>query len=249
MRSRAEVDAVRELAAQGLNHCAIARATGVPRSTLRGWLAGDLPRRDRSPPHEGEPWEDPLFPRAAYAYLLGVYLGDGFIAQFPRAACLRVYCDARYPGIIGEIVTTMRRVRPGNRVSAFRQVPTNCVVVLCYSQRWPALLPQHGPGRKHERRIELTDWQREVTYEHPERFVRGLLHSDGCRFINPVRAGGRRYEYPRYLFTNVSEDIKTIFCEHIDLLGIAWRRVGSKNISIARREAVAKLDAFVGPKR
>jgi hypothetical protein len=76
-----------------------------------------------------------------------------------------------------------------------------------------------------------------------------LLNSDGCRFTNPVRHGTRLYTYPRYLFTNVSEDIERLFCEHLDLLGIAWRRVGVKNISIARREAVAALDSFVGPKR
>ena len=47
----------------------------------------------------------------------------------------------------------------------------------------------------------------------------------------------------------MSADIKTIFCEHLDLLGIAWRRASHRNISIARREAVALLDEFVGPKR
>jgi hypothetical protein len=31
-------------------------------------------------------------------------------------------------------------------------------------------------------------------------------------------------------------------------LGIAWRRAGSFTISIARREAVARLDKFVGQK-
>jgi hypothetical protein len=67
--------------------------------------------------------------------------------------------------------------------------------------------------------------------------------------MNRVRHGERVYSYPRYLFTNVSADIKRLCCEHLDLLGIAWRPVGVKNISIARREAVAALDAFVGPKR
>jgi hypothetical protein len=55
--------------------------------------------------------------------------------------------------------------------------------------------------------------------------------------------------YPRYYFSNVSEDIKAIFCEHLDLLGIEWKRNGPMSISIARRAAVAKLDEFVGPKR
>jgi hypothetical protein len=36
---------------------------------------------------------------------------------------------------------------------------------------------------------------------------------------------------------------------HLDLLGVPRRPAGPRNISIARREGVATLDAFVGPKR
>jgi hypothetical protein len=59
---------------------------------------------------------------------------------------------------------------------------------------------------------------------------------------------GRSYAHPRCSFSNRSDDIKAVLCEHLDLLGIAWRRASDVNISIARREAVAALDAFVGPK-
>jgi hypothetical protein len=52
----------------------------------------------------------------------------------------------------------------------------------------------------------------------------------------------------RTAFTNASADIRRILCDHLDLLGIAWRPAGKRNISIARREAVTALDAFVGPK-
>lgn len=76
-----------------------------------------------------------------------------------------------------------------------------------------------------------------------------MLHSDGSRFLNRVTVGGRRYEYPRHLFSNESADIRRIFCEHLDILGIAWRPAGRRNISIARRDSVVRLDAFVGPKR
>ena len=33
-----------------------------------------------------------------------------------------------------------------------------------------------------------------------------------------------------------------------DRLGIAWAQMNKKNISVAQREAVARLDEFVGPK-
>ena len=188
-------------------------------------------------------------PPPAYSYLLGMYLGDGHIAELPRTARLRIFLDSRYPRIVAACVAAARLCVPARRTTAARQRPHNLVIVSSYSMAWPCLLPQHGPGVKHERRIELEDWQREITYAEPEAFIRGLIHSDGCRFINPVNIKGRRYEYPRYLFSNRSSDIRGLFTEHLDLLRIPWRPVGRWNVSVARKEGVAALDAFVGPKR
>jgi hypothetical protein len=57
----------------------------------------------------------------------------------------------------------------------------------------------------------LADWQREVGLAHPGRFLRGLFNSDGCRVANwaarPLAGDLKRYEYPRYLFSNESADI------------------------------------------
>jgi hypothetical protein len=246
MRSREEVDTVLALFRQGANRCAIARATGIPRGTINDWVAGRTPRF--AAPSSVAPWEVPGFPLRAYSYLLGLYLGDGCVSEGARTTALRIFFDAKYPGIIGECVRAVRLVRPANRVAVFRRRPTRCVVVQCCSQRWPMLFPQHGPGMKHERRIVLASWQREITGKHPRELIRGLIHSDGCRFINPVRVNGRRYAYTRYLFSNASDDIRGILCAHLDLLGIEWRPVGAREISIARRESVARLDGFVGPK-
>jgi hypothetical protein len=59
---------------------------------------------------------------------------------------------------------------------------------------------------------------------------------------------GKGYAYPRYQFSNRSADIRRIFTDTCDLLGIAWRPWGRWHISVARRESVAKLDEFVGLK-
>ena len=79
--------------------------------------------------------------------------------------------------------------------------------------------------------------------------LRGLIHSGGSRFTNTVRHSGKTYAYPRYNFTSASADIRELFTSACDLLGIAWRQMNARNISVARREAVECLDAFVGPKR
>ncbi len=118
-------------------------------------------------------------------------------------------------------------------------------MVNCYWKHWPCVFPQHGPGVKHRRCIQLATWQEEVVADEPGRFLRGLIHSDGSRDLN--RVNGKAY--PRYQFTNASEDILGIFTRACDHLGVRWRRSDYRTISIARRDDVVKLDGVIGPKR
>ena len=76
-----------------------------------------------------------------------------------------------------------------------------------------------------------------------------MIHSDGCRSINTIRKAGRTYRYPRYQFSNRSDDIRGIFCDYCDRIGVEWRVMNRWTISVARRESVAKLDRLIGPKR
>ena len=70
-----------------------------------------------------------------------------------------------------------------------------------------------------------------------------------CRWVpTRTRFGGKTYRYSRYSFSNRSDDIKSILCEHLDLLGIRWTRPNRWDIAIDRRGEVAKLDSFIGPK-
>ena len=106
---------------------------------------------------------------------------------------------------------------------------------------------------KHERPIALAEWQRAIVDRFPEPFLRGLIHSDGCRTINRFRTklpSGRvaEYEYPRYFFSNLSADIRALFCEYCERLGVRWTQSNHRNISVSHRRSVAILDAFIGPK-
>jgi hypothetical protein len=105
---------------------------------------------------------------------------------------------------------------------------------------------------KHTRPIVLEPWQEELVAEHTGAFLRGLFHSDGCRMTNwtrrTVAGASRRYEYPRWFFTNRSADILGLCSAALDRLGIAHRFPRPDTISVARRAAVAALDAAIGPK-
>lgn len=186
----------------------------------------------------------------AYSYLLGLYLGDGDITSHARGVFrLRVTLDSRYPGIVSCASRAMNEVLPRNRVGVHGRTRSNATAVTCYSKSWPKLLPQHGPGVKHRRTITLYPWQRRITSSFPRELVRGLIHSDGCRFVARQQVGDRIYEYPRYCFSNVSGDIHKIFCEHLDLLGVRYTRASPVIVQIAQRPSVIVLDSFIGPKR
>lgn len=189
--------------------------------------------------------------RHAYAHLLGLYLGDGHIGRLRKGVfSLRIFCDDRYPGLQQEVATTLREVRPAGKVYFVPQI--GCTAITGLWKHWPCLFPQHGPGMKHTRRIVLEPWQRGIVEEYPGRFLRGLFHSDTCRITNwtvrTVAGKPKRYEYPRYFFTNSSTDILGLCTWALDLLGISWRQTNPRHISVARRQAVAALDTHVGPK-
>ncbi|OEV08390.1 transcriptional regulator [Streptomyces nanshensis] len=243
------------LVAQGRSLNSVSKQTGISRAALRSWQRRLLPVRPSAArcPVCAAPAR-PRVDGANYAYLLGLYLGDGCVSRLRRTCSLRIACADAWPGLIDECVRAVACVHPANKV--FRVQRQGCVAVTAYNPHWPCLFPQHGPGRKHERTIELVGWQREITGTHPWPLIRGLVHSDGSRVVNwttrTVAGRRKRYEYPRYFFTNKSEGIRRICTDALDAVGVEWTllsRAGEAiNISVARRASVALMDAHVGPK-
>ena len=198
----------------------------------------------------GGDWSPPS--PAPYCYLLGLYLGDGCIGtSAAHSPQLTLTLDAQYSKIIDAAVEAMETSMPEANVGTCRG--PGMIKVYSSHPAWLEAFPQHGPGRKHTRVIELAEWQQALTHEYPQELVRGLIHSDGSRATNRFKTklpSGRvaEYSYVRYFFTNYSADIRRIFCDHCDLLGIRWTQSSFKNISIANRESVTRLDSFIGPK-
>jgi len=196
-------------------------------------------------------WRPP--DQASFSHLIGLYLGDGHIATHPRTYRLVITCDAGYPALVDACRVSVELTGLPRRVRVEPDARCRCVRVVADSKRWPEAFPQHGPGRKHERKIELASWQREIVDRHPREFLRGLLHSDGCRTTNRFQTrlpSGRvaEYAYPRWFFSNRSADIRGLFCEYCERLGIRWTQSNPRNISVSHRTSVALLDSFVGAK-
>ncbi len=252
-------DAALALLRSGVSNAEVGRRLGVPAGTIGYWLHLDRADRGALP---GRP--NALCPRCdgrdldevAYAYLLGLYLGDGHIIRYSehRAPSLLITCGDGWPGLMDAAEKAMRDVFPFNKPCRVRR--TGCHDVKVYSTHLGCMFPQHGHGKKHERRIQLEQWQRDIVDRHPWGFIRGLVHSDGCRITNwttrTVQGERKRYEYPRYFFTNKSDDIRQLYTDALDKVGVEWKvtRRGSApyNISVARKASVAMMDRHIGPK-
>lgn len=249
MYDEQRVEEVLNIVREGRSLASVSRSTGISRAAIREWIRNGPPRGNR---HAGQEDAEHCFicsanaqrlPAGPYAYLLGLYLGDGCISRQPKGGPrLRIVCCAAYPALLEECVMTMAEVMP-RRVTRFSRI--GCIEVSSASRHWLCLFPQHGPGPKHLRPIVLADWQRLIVDKYPAPFIRGLIHSDGCRVLNWVNGT----PYPRYHFSNASADIRALFGNACDLLGVQWRQNNARNLSVARRESVRLLDAFVGPKR
>lgn len=242
----------------GVPNAEIARSLSLPYGTVGTWKFRDREKHPELYPKTRA--ESPYCPRChgavlddeAYSYLLGLHLGDGCVTKAPqhRVYALTIACCDAWPGLIEAAAHALQTVIPPG--SVVRVPRTGMTEIKMYSAHWVCLFPQHGPGMKHTRKIELADWQNDIVQARPWEFIRGLIHSDGCRITNwterPVAGERKRYEYIRYFFTNTSADIRDLYCRTLDMVGVAWRHSNSRNISVARRASVALMELHVGPK-
>lgn len=245
-----------ELIGEGLLDGQVGQVLGVPRTTIVGWRLHGR-RRPEALPHPDAGGECPGRRGARlnlpiYSYLLGMYLGDGCLSKQPRGSSykLRISCALAYPNIISEVVAAVVAIRGREDVGTSTLI--GCLEVNSSWIHWPCLFPQHAPGPKHLRKIELRPWQQEIVTEYPWKLIRGLIQSDGCRHINrvvrPIKSGSKEYRYVRYQFTNASADIRAIFTDACKEVGVKWTVMGPRVIAISRRQDVEVLDRFVGPK-
>lgn len=258
MRSREEYQQILQLWEEGKNKSQIAHTLGIPRSTIR-----DCINRYQSidglettmacyPPKarvvaqicSGQV-EESSHVFATYAFLLGMYLGDGYIIEQGRTYWLRITLHSQYRQITASCVQAIETILPDNTVRIIDRPGNNTIDVSCHSNHWCELFPQHGKGKKHQREITLEHWQQQIVEQYPLEFFQGLYYSDGSRFSNIVNGK----DYPRYQFTNYSEDIIQIFCDTCDILDIHWtRKSHGRDIFISRRKDVEYLDRTIGPK-
>lgn len=255
VRSDATVASAPAASEAGVPDAANAARHGVSVKTIRRWRRvyqrrgqprGQGHTRTPCPRCDGADLDE-----AAYAELLGWYLGDGWVETTRGGVhTLHIYNDVRYTNLNQGIAELMRRVKPGGR--PHQRGRPGVLIISVGWKHWPCLLPQHGPGHKHQRELGMQAWQWRIIERQPGAFLRGLFHSDGARVANwatrTVAGERKRYAYPRWQFVNHSEEILDWCCDALDLVEVPWRRSGRWTVSVSTRAGVARLDELVGLK-
>lgn len=246
---------------QGASRNQLATQYGLTWSTINGVIKSS---KNGSAKHQSNlnlPWilanVVDLCPES-YCYILGMYLGDGYINEAARKGVfrIRITLDNKHPQIIEECRDELSKLLPDNKVSVTRSNKESlCSDVSCYSRMLPIIFPQYGKGLKCDRDVSLKDWQIEYVKQYPKAFLKGLMKSDGCRYISTIKSKDKIYRYPSYSFINASKDIVDMFTWCCDLLDIGYviskrsargtQKHDIYTILIAKRKDVQFLDTFM----
>lgn len=184
-----------------------------------------------------------------YSYLFGLYLGDGCLNSRKNIKYhnydIRIYQDSKYPILIQACANAMQKVI-GRKPSVVKRKQSNCYVISAAAKNLINIFPQHGPGKKSDRRIKIKNWQKNIIKLYPKQFIKGLIDSDGCRYLDN--------NYIRYSFINKSFDIIKIFEYYIKLCGVSsiyirQRKDGIYVALVHKKHDVQLLESFIGIKK
>ena len=150
------------------------------------------------------------------SYLVGVALGDGNLSNpNGRAVRLRITCDNKYPNIIKNIVKTIKKILPLNKVSLVKRTK-NCTDISCYSNQLENLLGWKAlRGSKKQQKVKVPQWiKRNKTYTI--NCLRGLIETDGSIYMD---RGYKMVNFVTYIPT-----LKTDFLRMLKTIGFTYAR-------------------------
>lgn len=174
------------------------------------------------------------------AYIVGVALGDGNLSRpNGRATRLRITCDAKYPRLAAEIVSSLTTLFPKNKVSKVERTSTYFDISV-YSNTLDSLMPWSvGAGPKKVQVARVPGWIKNDLHLS-KACLKGLLQTDGCIYQDRG--------YQMLSFTNntreLAEDVQEIF----EKMGVHPRFASVNNggfqkfsVRLARAEEVKRV--------
>ena len=164
MRSAEEFNNVRQLIAAGMNDCAIARLTGIPRTTVRDWRCRPQSTANARGLHRVRLEHDlaalpaALPPRAIPRRWLHL--------PPPRVCSLRI-SHAKYPAIIERCRQAIDILMPTQRAGVLRR-SDGCTDVWLYSKHWPCLFLSTVPARSTRGRFDWSPGSKRSSIRRPK---------------------------------------------------------------------------------
>ena len=90
--------------------------------------------------------ENDLLYRKYYNFLLGAYLGDGYIVLTKNERCFRftIYSNQHQYKVIDMCYNCLKYVFPDNKISKYTNKKYNVTEIKVFNKYLPILFPQHG---------------------------------------------------------------------------------------------------------
>jgi len=250
MRTIQEYEMVCKLHKDGYNQSVISSKTNIPRSTVKDWL-NKKPKFFNEENKKSFIKEEIIKNKElhdSYSYILGLYLGDGYINECKRTFRIRVFLDKKFSKLNEMVNSNFKKIFPNNSVCMVEQKDTNGIYFSVYNNELPIVFPQHGLGKKHDRIIKLIKWQKDILAISC--FLKGLIHSDGCFYSEKI---SNKYLYERYMFSNKSIDLHELFQDICNKLNIEYdfqnKGDGVWQTRISKKNSVKKLKQIIGTKQ
>ena len=246
MRSLDEFETVKNLAASGMNDCAIARKTGIPRRTVRDLRCRPMIRARLSAAGSMLRNRSRLRLRCRRRLRLSTRDLPGrwlHLTRPPRVATedhTRLSLPRNHRPHVARPSKSLCRAS----VRGLGDVPTIARKFICAPNTGRVCSPNTARARSIYDQSGSSRGRKCSSKKPPKSSFAALIDSDGCRVV----ANDRGVKSIRYHFSNRSDDIRGLFCAALDELGIPWTRPRWFEVAVYRKAAVARLDEFVGPK-
>ena|ERR1035438_7249529 len=142
MRTKKEFELVTKLFNDGLNKVQIYKITNIPRSTIKDWIL-----KTKKPVYDKSSLLDKIIVNDfIYSYILGLYLGDGYINKTDRAYRIRIALDKKYLKLNEYAKKQLQIFFSDNSVGVVNA--EGCINLSVYNKELLLLFPQHGIDRK-----------------------------------------------------------------------------------------------------
>lgn len=223
---------------------------GIPYTTIKNWVTrGSVPNSIKLHTLRTSADVDPIhliektLGYKLYSYLLGAYLGDGWIVKQPTQIKFFICKDRSRQTLLRFWERILSKI---GTVDTFHR-KTNCdVLKICLGLEYLKIFPQAGDGRKHFRDVKLTSWQTDIIdYKF---LLLGLFHTDGSCYKPTPTSTKLVYE-----FSNASMDIIEIYKTCLEKLQIGFseyiipRKTPTKRIA-SRLANADMLFSLIGTK-